>query len=169
MKSVAWWRLRFMESAAAAVVVFVVIQLSVEVADRQKELLPASSWLVVNEVYVPDFPVGEFPQIIYDRDIRENFDAFWIVEVQKTVESGLWTTLCSGSGVNEYDPSEVIPDNKTTWVWFTNTECEMEPGEYRLKTTYTMTRLGWPRKRLFALSNQFHVTDPEAASAQRPD
>jgi len=161
MKSWSWWRSRLGETAVALVIVAVVVQLSGEIAERQKELLPASSWLVVNEVYVPDFEQGDYPNIIYDREIQENFDAFWIVEVQRTSDVGLWSTVCSGSGVNEYDPAEVIPDNTVSWVWFTNTECDMDPGVHRLKTTYTMTRPGWPQKRLFVLSNEFNVLDPD--------
>lgn len=161
MKKWSWWRARFGELAVALVMVAVIVQLSGEIADRQKELLPASSWLVVNEVYVPDFEKGQYPDIIYDRIIQENFDAFWIVEVQQTSENGLWSTVCSGNGVNEYDPAEVIPGNTVSWLWFTNTECAMEPGTYRLKITYTMARPGWPQKRLFVLSNEFFVRDPD--------
>lgn len=145
----------------ALAIVAVVIQLSGEIADRQKELLPASSWLVVNEVYVPDFETGSCPNILYDRAIQENFDAFWIVEVQSTKNDSLWTTELSGSGVKEYDPAEVIPDNTVSWPWFTSTSCDVRPGLYRLKTTYTMTRPGWPQKRIFVLSNEFRVHPPE--------
>lgn len=159
----AWWKARFIELAVALVVVTTVIQLSGEIANRQKELLPASAWFVVNEVYVPDFIEGEYPELIYNRTIRENFNGFWIVEIQSTQQAngGLWTTVCSGSGVNEYDPAEVIPDNTVDWFWLTNTECDMEPGVYRLKITYTMSRPGWPQKRLFVLSNTFRVLGPD--------
>lgn len=163
MTTWAWWRSRLGETAAALVIVFVVIQLSAQLANRQKTLLPASAWFVVNEIYVPDFYPGEYPNVLYDRVIRENFDGFWIVEVQRDTSrsGGLWTTVCSGSGVNEYDPAEVIPDNTVSWAWFTNTECDMDPGVHRLKATYTMTRIGWPQKRIFALSNEFRILDPE--------
>lgn len=95
-----WWRARLGETAAAVVIAFVVIQLSHEVADRQKALMPPSAWFVVNEIYVPDHVAGENPDIIYDREIRENFDAFWIAEIQrKTRKRSSRTTRsrCSGS------------------------------------------------------------------------
>jgi len=168
MKNWSFWRARLGEVAVALVIATGVIQVSREVTDRQKELLPASAWLVVNEVYVPDFPVGTEPMILYDREIRENFDAFWIVEAQRKTDAGLWTTTCSGNGVNEYDPEEVIPDNRVSWPWFMNAECTLLPGEYRLKTTYVMTRPGWPQKRLFNLSNEFEVTAREGVSALPP-
>lgn len=163
MKDWTFWRARIGETAIAMLIATVVVQLSGEVAERQKDLLPATSWMIVNEVYVPDFTVGDFPNVIYDREIHENFDAFWIVEVQRAADDGLWTTRCSGNGVNEYDPEETIPNNTVSWKWFTNADCELTPGDHRLKTTYTMTRPGWPQKRLFVLSNVFSVLNPDGS------
>lgn len=166
MKRLSWWRSRLVELSVAIIISVGVVQLSGEVADRQKELMPASAWFVINEVYVPDHPAGSDPNVIYDREIHENFDAFWIVESQRQTPNGLWTTVCTGDGVNEYDPSEVIPDNTVSWAWYTNTKCISPPGTYRLRTTYTMTRPGWPQKRVFSLSNEFQITDPEGDAAQ---
>jgi hypothetical protein len=154
--------------AVALVIATVVVQLASEVSDRQKDLLPASAWLVVNEVYVPDFEEGKPPMVLYDREIHENFDAFWIVEVQRKTVGGLWSSVCSGNGVNEYDPAEVIPNNTVSWDWYINAKCEVPPGTYRLKTTYTMTRPGWPQKRVFNTSNEFKVTAQGVASALQP-
>jgi hypothetical protein len=160
VRSFGWWRSRFIELSAALVIVSAVISLSGEVATRQRELLPADAWLTINEVYVPNFAIGANPEMIYDRVIHENFDGFWIVEAQTATPKGLWMTECSGNGVNEYDPTEVIPDNTVTWDWYSNGTCDLDkPGKYRLKTTYTMTRPGWPQKRIFSLSNVFTVVD----------
>ena len=52
---------------------------------------------------------------------------------------------------------EVISNNTVTWSWFIGNSSEVEPGQYRLRVTYTMTRPGWPAKRIFVLSNQFNV------------
>lgn len=158
-----WWKARAVETAVALFIVSAVISLSGTIADRQKELMPASAWLTINEIYVPDFEQGTNPNIIYDRVIHENFDGFWIVEVQKQTTNGLWATECSGNGVNEYDPEEVIPDNTVSWDWFINRKCRVEPGKYRLKMTINMTRPNWPDKRLFSLSNQFYVLTGEQA------
>ena len=70
-------------------------------------------------------------------------------------------TTCSGNGLNEYDPSEVIPNNTVSWPWFIGKDCVVEPGTYRLKVSYSMTRPNWPEKRLRAISNEFKVTAPE--------
>lgn len=162
LKGWAWWRSRLVETASALVIAIGVIQLSGTVAERQKALLPAESWLTVNEVFVPNFAAGTDPEIIYDRTIHENFSAFWIAEVQHPNDNGLWTTVCTGNGVNEYDPSEVIPNNTVRLLWFTNGTCgKLRPGSYRIKTTYAMTRPGWPEKRLFVLSDTFRVVASE--------
>lgn len=158
LKSFGWWRSRLFEVAAALLIAVTVIQLSGTVAERQKELLPAESWFVLNEVYIPDFEQGTNPSMIYDRVILENHDAFWIAEVQRPNASGLWSTVCTGDGVNEYDPSEIIPNNVTDFLWYMNGSCgNLPPGSYRVKTTRTMSRPGWPQKRLFDLSNTFRV------------
>lgn len=158
MKTWAWWRSRAAELAVALVMATVVIEVSRIVTDRQREAVPASAWMRVNEVYVPDFQTGGDPTLIYDRTVLEEFDGFWIVEVQRQTASGLWTTVCSGSGVNSYSPSEIIENNTVTWSWYVGTRCVVPEGSYRLRTTYTLARSGWPPKRVFNLSNEFNVT-----------
>lgn len=143
-------------------IVAAVIQISTKETLRQRDLLPAESWFVVNEVYVPDFRAGENPSLIYNRTIREDFTGFWIVEVQRKQPDGLWATACSGNGISEYDKTEVIPNNTVTWEWFIGRPCPPTPGVHRLRVTYTMKRPGWPEKRLFTTSNEFRVRGPGA-------
>jgi hypothetical protein len=154
-----WWKRRLIELAIALTISSGVIHLGVAVSARQKELTPPNAWLAVREIYVPDFRVDEFPNLIYDREIRSNFHGYWIVEVQRQTVEGLWSTSCSGDGVNEYDPSEVIPNNTVSWSWFIGNDCSglLEPGRHRLKVSYSMTRPGWPEKRITAFSNEFEV------------
>lgn len=157
MKSWSWWKSRIIELTVAVLMASAVIQVGEIVSDRQRESVAASSWMRVNEVYVPDFRAGESPTIIYDRTVLEQFEAFWIVEVQKKTDTGLWATVCSGSGVNSYDPTEIIENNTVTWDWYIGQPCRVEPGRYRLRSTYTMSRPNWPAKRVFNLSNEFVV------------
>lgn len=152
-----WWKRRTLELAVALAVSSGVIQLASVVSWRQKELLPPNAWLAVREIYVPDFPADKRPDLIYDREIRANFNAYWIVELQRKTENGLWSTTCSGNGLNEYDPGEVIPGNTVTWPWFIGEDCKVLPGVYRLKVSYSVSRPGWPEKRLTVLSNEFSV------------
>ena len=161
LASLDWWKHRTVELVVALVISTGVVQVGGIVSWRQKELTPPNAWMTVREIYVPDFPADTRPDMIYDREIRENFNGYWIVEVQHKTDNGLWSTTCSGNGLNEYDPSEVIPNNTVSWPWFIGKDCAVEPGTYRLKVSYSMTRPNWPEKRLQAISNEFKVTAPE--------
>ena len=155
-----WWKRRTVELAVALIIAAGIIQIAGAVSWRQKELTAPNAWFVVWEIYVPDFPADKRPDLIYDREIRENFNAYWIVELQKKTDNGLWSTACSGNGLNEYDPSEVIPGNTVSWPWFIGDDCKVTPGVYRLKASYSMSRPNWPEKRTSAISNEFRVTPP---------
>lgn len=153
-----WWKPRFFESLAALGMASFIIVISQAVAERQRELVPALSWFQVNEVFVPDHVQGQDPVLVYDRNVLEPFEGFVIVEVQEQASSGVWITTCSGSTIRDFNPREVIENNTVSWEWFIGNACEVEPGQYRLRVTYTMTRPGWPAKRVFVLSNQFNVS-----------
>lgn len=157
MRSWAWWKLRIAETVVAIVLATCLIAVAGVVADRQRTAVPASAWLRVNEIYVPDHPVGSNPAMIYDRIVGEEFEGFWIVEVQRQTYTGLWTTTCSGSGVSNYSPGKIIENNTVSWGWFVGEKCPVPPGLYRLRITYTLSKPGWPPKRVFVLSNEFKV------------
>lgn len=157
MKSLAWWKLRIVETVIAVFVASCLIVVAGVVADRQRTAVPAAAWLRVNEIYVPDHPVGSNPAMIYDRIVGDEFEGFWIVEVQRQTYTGLWTTTCSGSGVSNYSPGKIIENNTVSWEWFVGDACPVPTGHYRLRATYTLSKFGWPAKRVFALSNEFRV------------
>lgn len=159
MRSWTWWRARALELGIAIVIAGGVIEVSRAIQQQRMELVPASSWLRVNEVYVPNHTTVENPQIIYDRVVLTEFEGFWIVELQKRAGGGLWATVCSGSGVNAYDPTEIIEKNLVSWETFVGHPCPRVAGDYRLRVTYTLTRPGWPPKRVLALSNDFTVSE----------
>lgn len=158
LMSWSFWFRRIVEITVALLLAFVVIQLSASVNDRQRGLLPASTWFVVNEIYVPDHGSGSNPLMIYDRVIRENFRGFWVVEVQSVNPNGLFQNVCSGFGTNDYDTSEIIVDDKVRWVWFVGRECAVPAGDYRLRVSYTLKKPGWPEKEVWAVSNVFTVS-----------
>ena len=151
------WKKFALELVAAVAMAAVIVTVAQLVADRQRALTPADSWFQVNEIFVPDFATGANPALVYDIVALEPFDSFRIVEVQRQTESGLWRTVCSGASVYAVDPRTVWPSDKATWDWLLAGSCAMEPARYRLRITYTMSRLGWPAKRAFALSNEFNV------------
>lgn len=152
------WRTRLYELLAALVMVSAIISAGLFITQNQRSAVPASAWFRVNEVFVPDHRSGENPAMIYDRVIYEQFEGFWIVEAQMQVENGLWSNKCSGTGISQYDPGEVIQNNTTDLHWFMGKACDLDPGVYRLRITWTMVRPDWPPKRLFVLSNPFTVS-----------
>jgi len=128
---------------------------------EQREIIPASAWFEVNSIYVPSFLVGENPRITYDRAVKEPFRGFWVVEVQrKDPESNAFVLECHGSGVNDYEPADYIPQNSVTWEWFVGDKCADIPvGEYRLRVSWVMKRPNWPEKEVVAYSDgPFFVT-----------
>lgn len=156
--SLLWWRSRFFEFVAAVVLAFAIVQLSNIVGQRQKDLLPPTAWFAVHEIFVPDHTMGSNPLVIYDRTIRQDFVAFWIVEVQRVTDDGLFAHVCSGWGQSAYEQGEIIQEDRVTWEWLIGRPCVVEPGEYRLRVSWTMKRPGWPEKELVTTSNLFRVT-----------
>lgn len=125
--------------------------------EHQRDLLPPQAWFEVFSLYVPDHPQGANPVLLYDRTIRESFTGLWVVEVQRREPNGSFSNECSGSGVSEYEPRDVLPDNGVTWEWFLGRKCAVEPGTYRLMAVYDMRKDGYPMKRYKATSNVFEV------------
>lgn len=155
--SVAWFRRRFFEIAAALFIVYSILNVSDRVSYRERDLIPAEAWFTVNEIYVPDYKVGSNPALIYDRIVKEPFQGFWIAEVQREEPNGLFSPACSGSGISDYEPSDYIPNNTVDWEWFIGRPCAVGPGTYRLRVSWYMKRIGWPEKLTVAYSNVFRV------------
>lgn len=128
---------------------------------EQREIVPASAWFQVNSIYVPNFRSGDNPWITYDRTIKEPFKGFWVVEVQRRdPERNAFVLECHGSGVNDYETGDYIPDNLVSWEWFVGNKCSDIPaGEYRLRVSWVMKRPNWPEKEIVAYSDEpFIVT-----------
>jgi hypothetical protein len=154
-----WLRLRAVELAVAFFLASITIQVVTSVRDYQKDQVSVSEWFVVNEIFVPDHVQGENPLIVYDREIRVDVRGFWLVEVQRRDIDGLTYTACSGPGVNDYEITDIIPDQTVTWEWFIGRPCVVDPGVYRLRVRYDFTRSGWPAKQLVVLSNVFTIRE----------
>lgn len=157
MSRLEFGRRRFGELAVALVLVTGVVQLSSFAGDQKKDRLPVGAWFEVGEIYVPDHAAGSNPLMIYDRTIREGFTGFWIAEVQRVKANGLFQHECSGFGTSQYSTDEIIENNEVTWEWFLGRPCEVPPGRYRIRTSYTLKRAGWPEKEMTAISNIFTV------------
>lgn len=150
-------RRRLTELMAAVVIVAGILYIANQISQRQRANLPAEAWFVVNEIFVPDHVQGSNPQLIYDRTILAPFLGFWVVEVQKQEENGLFSLVCQGSAISDYTPDDYIPENKVTWEWLIGKPCEIPPGKYRLRASWKMKRADWPEKQYVALSNIFEV------------
>lgn len=161
MKKPHWAILRTGELAAAVALAGAIITVSHVVAERQKIATPAEAWLQVNEIFVPDHAPDQDFAVVYDATTRESFDFFRIAEVQQKTEQGIWITVCSGSTLGSSEPSAVLVNNTVTWGWLVGPSCTMPPGDYRLRVTYSLSKPGWPIKRVFVLSNVFNVRGRE--------
>lgn len=150
-------KVRLAETSVALVVVWLVIQISGFVQDAQRGFVSPSAWFEIREIFVPDHVEGSNPLMVYDRIVHEEFRGFWVVEVQRREPDGTTHMVCSGSGVNDYEPNKSIPQNQVSWSWFIGRSCAVPPGKYRLRVSYDLTRLGWPLKHVVAISNNFDV------------
>ncbi len=152
-----WTWHRFVEVVMAVLLFYAIIQFADRINQNDRAMLPANAWFRVNEVYVPNHKSGSNPPVIYDRQIMEEFRGFFVVEVQKKLENGLWWSACSGSGVNDYQPGDALPSNTVDWEWYVSRPCPVPPGIYRLRSSWEMKRPDWPIKSVVNLSNEFWI------------
>lgn len=160
LKSPLYWGGKSVEillagAAALGLVLFMDAQREAEKSD-----VKASDWFVVNDIYVPDHEVGSNPLMIYDRDILLAHRGFWVAEAQRQTVPGeaRFFNECSGSGVDNYDKGDFIPDDGVRWEWFFNRKCEVPPGVYRIELTKDMSVPDYPVKTMRPeYSNTFRV------------
>lgn len=158
LSSWSWWRYRFLELAVAVVLVIGIIYFSNTFTLQYRRSVVPSAWFVVTEIFVPDHAAGSNPDMLYDRQVRQPFTGFRVVEVQKEEANGLFSSTCQGSGITSYDSDDFNFDNKVKWDWFVGNDCRVSPGRYRLRVKWTIKAEGWPEKQVVATSNIFAVT-----------
>lgn len=128
------------------------------IQDQRKAGVSADQWFSVNDIYVPDHGQFEDTVLTYDRTIKSPFRGFWVTEVQRQMPDGSFALECSGSGINDYEPQDYIPNNQVKWTWFVGQRCQTLPrGEYRLRASWVMRKLDWPDKQVVAYSNVFRI------------
>jgi hypothetical protein len=152
-----FWRTRLLELAVAVVLTIGVIYFSNTFTIQYRKSVVPSAWFVVNELFVPDHRVGENPDMLYDRLVRQPFTGFRVVEVQREEPGGLFSATCQGSGLSTYDTDDFNFANKVKWNWFVGDDCRVEPGRYRLRVRWTIRAEGWPEKQVVSTSNIFEV------------
>lgn len=156
-------RVRTAEATVALFLASIMIQIVTFVLEERQKSVPASEWLTINEIFVPDHMIGTNPPVIYDREVFEQFRGFKLVEVQLLDINGLMFTECSEVEVNEYFPADIIPGKTVSWEWLVGHPCQVGPGVYRLRVSYELRREGWPEKRIVVLSNVFTIREPTSA------
>ncbi len=155
-----FWVSRAMETLIALGLAAFIITIWEYRDAEQRASIPASEWWIVNDIYVPDHEVGSNPDMIYDREILVAHRGFWVAEVQRQDPNqwkGVFFAACTGSGVNDYDVDEGIPNDTVSWEWFFGRPCAVPPGTYRIQLTKDMTVPGYPVKQSKNYSNTFRV------------
>lgn len=140
----------------AAVVAVAVVFGWTQWSEHSRNALPASDWLTVNNISVPDFVQGEDPAVIYDREIKKVFSGTWNVEVHGSTASNNYA-VCSGSGTNLYKPEEALPESGVTLSWLIGRICDLPEGQYNLEANWEIRPEGYPPKQYAATSNIFRV------------
>lgn len=152
MRDFQWWRYRALELAVAVCLLAAILYVKDNVQQQQRDAVAASSWLVVNDIHVPDFLENEDPEIRFDRVVRESFQAFWTVEVQRRDAFNNFSLSCTASGVRAFEPGSPAPTRVVSDL------CgKLKPGDYRIRIAWLMRRPGWPEKTVVAYSNVFRV------------
>lgn len=163
LKSPRWWASRFVELAAAMAVAYMTINLIEYREAVRRDEVPSTDWFELRELYIPDHAQGSDPIMVYDRRIKQDHRGFWVAEVQRVNpngRAGVFQNVCTGSGVADYDTTDVLgPDNTVNWSWFLGRPCRVGPGAYRVQLSRDMVVSGYPVKSQRTVSNIFHVTE----------
>jgi hypothetical protein len=158
LSALSWFRYRTAEFAVALAISASAFYIIDNLQNQRKAGVSASQWFTVNDIFVPDHTSADDPIMTYDRTIKTEFRGFWVTEVQRKVDDGSFILECSGSGINDYEPQDYIPNNQVRWSWFVGNKCQTLPaGEYRLRSSWIMRRMDWPDKQTVAYSNVFRV------------
>lgn len=126
------------------------------------EALPASDWLVVNDVFVPDTVVGEDFNIFVDRKIKQPFDGHYFVQLRHFPSN---VNACTAEAKTPYRPDAEL-ENPLTWSWWAFPQCENyrpEEGQYRIHTQWEVDTGYAGVKEVSSVSNVFTV------HKQKPD
>ena len=124
--------------------------------------IPVMAFFEVYEVFVPDHIVGSNPTLIYNRDIKQPFYGRFTIEVQELTynSSNHFTlkTVCTATGAHTYTPTTFVGPREVTWNWFMEDQCDIiQPGTYRLNTTWSVIPEEFSPKTAVNVSNAFTV------------
>lgn len=141
--------------ALGAVLLGTLLSLTYAIDSRHRT--PASAWLEVVAIHATDTRVGADPLLLIERTIHAPFAGEWTTTVRKIEQDGL-VVACEGSGRTNYSPDSRLP-RPTPLRWWAGVECKLEPGSYRVDTSWRMYPPGYPMKTQHRSSNIFRVVD----------
>ncbi len=156
-----WFVRRATEAFIALTLAYLTVHL-IEYREAVKRAdVPATDWFILDEIYVPDHDEGSDPTMVYARRILTDHRGFWVAEAQRVNpdgRQGVFQNVCSGSGLDDYDTTEVLGvGNTVSWSWFFGRPCRLPPGTYRIQLTRDMSKTGFPVKQTRDWSNTFHI------------
>lgn len=146
---------------AVGLILALVAYLTFNAVEEQIYINSPISSILTSELIVPDFYVGEIPNVQYYRNIKKEFIGNFSVEI-KNAENAI--TQCHGEGNNiRYSLGEEHRE-PITLDWYVNKECssDLSIGQYFVETNYTIRIESLPDRFLKTVSNIFSVTDPDA-------
>ena len=162
VKNWRWWGARLTEGFIALSLFYLSVNLIEYREAVKRDAVAPEEWYVLNEIFVPDHTVGTNPDMIYDHTILVDHRGFWVGEVQKVRpegREGVFQNACSGSGVDDYEVNDVLPDETVDWEWFFGRPCNVPAGQYRIQLTRDMSKPGYPVKQMRGWSNTFTVSE----------
>lgn len=124
-----------------------------------QRIAPASNWLVVDSVMVADTVLGEDPDMVVRRVVKQPFLGHWTADVEKETLAGRFEHVCSANGEALYRPDNDLPKRLKLSYWSAPYCIPEAPGRYRVDTEWMIMLPGGLTKIVTATSNTFNVTD----------
>jgi len=122
-------------------------------------VVPPARWFEVQSIKVRDATVGYAPSMVVVRNIKRPFYGEWVAEVERMNESGSFTVACQAQGRANYNPGNDLPSNLDLDWWTYPVKCHLEPGKYRLDTSWRVFPSGITPREIHYVSNIFEIRE----------
>ena len=144
-----------------AIALFFAIQYGIQQYNNFLESGPASNWVEVTRLEIPNFTVGTDPSIAYEREIKQSVQSNWTAELRYFYnEDGEYSTACNNSGFSNLEPSRVPPADGWHLSDFIGKGCAIEPGNYRLTVVWNLRPVGYSQSIVYNFSSNDFVVTP---------
>ena len=131
--------------------------------------IPIDQWFNIRQLEISaDTPVGQLPNVIYDREVLQPFTATYTFIIQ-SIRGTQFDLFCSGSGTRKFAPEKTLPNQGETTAWFTHefpdcAKIKDFPGTYRGVVTWNINRgTSYYPVTLEKITNVFRIVNPEEA------